>query len=139
MAADRAGSVKLSLLTAVTTLVFGYVSFLLVSYVIYAFLYSRMSVDDDADFVVVLRSGLKDGSQVTPLLAVRPAAIISHRAETASCCHHGHCPFYRECLNSTLKVARQECSRCVLRSELAASVIWLAVSGVSRVARFGVV
>jgi len=71
VAADRAGSVKLTLFTAVTTLVFGYVSFLLVSYVIYAFLYSRMAVDDDADFVVVLGSGLKGGSRVTPLLASR--------------------------------------------------------------------
>ncbi len=71
LAADEAGSVKLSLLTAVTTLVFGYVSFLLVSYVIYAFLYSRMAVDDNADFVVVLGSGLKGGSRVTPLLASR--------------------------------------------------------------------
>ena len=71
VAADRAGSVKLTLLTAVTTLVFGYVSFLLVSYVIYAFLYSRMAVDDDADFVVVLGSGLKGGTRVTPLLASR--------------------------------------------------------------------
>jgi len=71
VAADRAGSVKLTLATAVTTLVFGYVSFLLVSYVIYAFLYSRMAVDDDADFVVVLGSGLKGGTRVTPLLASR--------------------------------------------------------------------
>jgi uncharacterized SAM-binding protein YcdF (DUF218 family) len=71
VAADRAGSVKLTLLTAVTTLVFGYVSFLLVSYVIYAFLYGRMAVDDDADFVVVLGSGLKGGTRVTPLLANR--------------------------------------------------------------------
>jgi uncharacterized SAM-binding protein YcdF (DUF218 family) len=71
VAADRAGSAKLSLLTGVTTLVFGYVSFLLVSYVIYAFLYSRMAVDDGADFVVVLGSGLKGGSKVTPLLASR--------------------------------------------------------------------
>jgi uncharacterized SAM-binding protein YcdF (DUF218 family) len=69
--ADRAGSVKLTLLTAVTTLVFGYVSFLLVSYVIYAFLYSGMAVDDNADFVVVLGAGLKGGARVTPLLASR--------------------------------------------------------------------
>ena len=71
VAADRAGSAKLTLLTAVTTLVFAYVSFLLVSYVIYAFLYSRMAIDDRADFVVVLGSGLKGGRRVTPLLAGR--------------------------------------------------------------------
>jgi uncharacterized SAM-binding protein YcdF (DUF218 family) len=71
VAADRAGSARLTLFTAVTTLVFGYVSFLLVSYVIYAFLYGRMAVDDSAIFVVVLGSGLKGGSRVTPLLASR--------------------------------------------------------------------
>jgi uncharacterized SAM-binding protein YcdF (DUF218 family) len=73
VAADRVGSVKLTLFTGVTTLVFGYVSFLLVSYVIYAFLYGRMAAaaDLDADFVVVLGSGLKAGRRVTPLLASR--------------------------------------------------------------------
>ncbi len=72
IAADRAGSVKLTLFTGVSTLVFGYVSFLLVSYVIYGFLYGRMAAPDlDADFVIVLGSGLKGGRRVTPLLASR--------------------------------------------------------------------
>jgi uncharacterized SAM-binding protein YcdF (DUF218 family) len=72
VAAERVGSVKLTLFTGITTLVFGYVSFLLVSYVIYAFLYGRMAAADlDADFVVVLGSGLKGGRRVTPLLASR--------------------------------------------------------------------
>jgi len=71
LVASRAGSVKLSLLTTVATLVFGYVSFLFVSYVIYAIIYGRMTAYDDADFVVVLGSGLKGGSRVTPLLASR--------------------------------------------------------------------
>ncbi len=70
-AAARAGSDELSLFSTVTALLFGYVSFLLVSYVIYAFIYGRMTVHRDADFVVVLGSGLKDGGRVPPLLASR--------------------------------------------------------------------
>jgi uncharacterized SAM-binding protein YcdF (DUF218 family) len=69
--AHRAGSLKLSLFSAVTVLLFGYVSFLFVSYVIYAFIYGRMAVRRDANFVVVLGSGLKDGGRVPPLLASR--------------------------------------------------------------------
>ena len=71
LAANRVGSVKLSLFSTVTVLMFGYVSFLFVSYVIYGFLYGRMPVDRYADFVVVLGSGLKDGGRVPPLLASR--------------------------------------------------------------------
>jgi uncharacterized SAM-binding protein YcdF (DUF218 family) len=72
VAAGRFGSVKLTLFTGIATLVFGYVSFLLVSYVIYAFLYGRMAAADlSADFVVVLGSGLKGGRRVPPLLASR--------------------------------------------------------------------
>jgi uncharacterized SAM-binding protein YcdF (DUF218 family) len=62
---------ELSLFTAITGLLSGYVSFLLVSYVIYAFIYGRLTRYQDADFVVVLGSGLKDGVRVTPLLASR--------------------------------------------------------------------
>jgi len=61
----------LSLFTAITGLLCGYVSFLLVSYVIYAFIYSRLTRYHDADFVVVLGSGLRNGVQVTSLLASR--------------------------------------------------------------------
>jgi len=71
LVADRVGSVKLSLFTSVATLVFGYVSFLFVSYVIYAFIYGRVKAYGGADFVVVLGSGLKAGRRVTPLLASR--------------------------------------------------------------------
>jgi uncharacterized SAM-binding protein YcdF (DUF218 family) len=71
VAAERADSVKLSLLTSITTLLFGYVSFLFVSYVIYGFIYGRMTAYGDADYVVVLGSGLKGGRRVTPLLASR--------------------------------------------------------------------
>jgi uncharacterized SAM-binding protein YcdF (DUF218 family) len=62
---------ELSLFTAITGLLSGYVSFLLVSYVIYAFVYSRLTRYHDADFVMVLGSGLRDGVRVTPLLASR--------------------------------------------------------------------
>ena len=70
-AADRAGSVKLSLFTSITVLLSGYMSFLFVSYVIYAFIYGRLATSRGADFVIVLGSGLKDGGRVPPLLAGR--------------------------------------------------------------------
>ena len=69
--ADRAGSEKLSLFSTAAVLLSGYVSFLFVSYVIYALIYSRLGVDRGANFVVALGSGLKDGGRVTPLLASR--------------------------------------------------------------------
>jgi uncharacterized SAM-binding protein YcdF (DUF218 family) len=69
--AARAGSEKLSLISSAAVLLSGYVSFLFVSYVIYAFIYSRLGVDRGADFVVVLGAGLKDGGRVPPLLASR--------------------------------------------------------------------
>jgi uncharacterized SAM-binding protein YcdF (DUF218 family) len=71
VAADRAGSAQLSLFTTITVLLSGYLSFLCVSYVIYAFLYGRLAFAGDAQFVVVLGAGLKDGGQVPPLLASR--------------------------------------------------------------------
>jgi uncharacterized SAM-binding protein YcdF (DUF218 family) len=71
LAAARTGSTELSLFSTITALLFGYVSFLLVSYVVYAFIYGRMTAQRDADFVVVLGSGLKDGGRVPPLLASR--------------------------------------------------------------------
>lgn len=70
--AERAGSVKLGLLATVTALVFGYVSFLLVSYVIYAWVYGRVAaLVTRADYVIVLGAGLGRRGQVTPLLASR--------------------------------------------------------------------
>jgi multidrug efflux pump subunit AcrA (membrane-fusion protein) len=45
-------------------------------------------------------------------LAVRPAAIIPHRAR-ASCCPDDHRPLYPECLNHVLKVSGRERSACV--------------------------
>jgi uncharacterized SAM-binding protein YcdF (DUF218 family) len=72
LAAERTGSVKLGLLATVTTLVFGYVSFLLVSYVLYAWLYGQVAgLARRAEYVIVLGTGLGRRGQVTPLLASR--------------------------------------------------------------------
>ena len=71
LAAARANSHELSLFSTVTALLFGYVSFLFASYVMYAFIYGRMTAHRSADFVVVLGSGLKGGGRVPPLLASR--------------------------------------------------------------------
>jgi uncharacterized SAM-binding protein YcdF (DUF218 family) len=72
IAAVRAGSFQVTLATGVTDLVFGYVSFLLVSYVIYTFVYGRLpALSSGGDFVVVLGAGLKRDGTPTPLLAKR--------------------------------------------------------------------
>jgi uncharacterized SAM-binding protein YcdF (DUF218 family) len=69
--ADRAQDVRLSLFATVATLVFGYVSFLLVSYVCYALVYGLVARAGGSDFVIVLGAGLGPGGQVPPLLASR--------------------------------------------------------------------
>ncbi len=69
--AERAGELSLSLFRTVAVLVFGYVSFLLVSYVSYAFVYGRIARIGGADFIVVLGSGLRPDGAVPPLLASR--------------------------------------------------------------------
>ena len=71
VAADRVGSPRLSLVTLVTVRLAGYVSFLCVSYVIYALIYSTLPVARRADYVVVLGAGLLNGGQVPRLLASR--------------------------------------------------------------------
>jgi uncharacterized SAM-binding protein YcdF (DUF218 family) len=71
VAADRAGDVKLSLFAVVANLLFGYVSFLLVSYVCYAFVYGLIARAGGADFVIVLGAGLRPDGGVPPLLASR--------------------------------------------------------------------
>jgi uncharacterized SAM-binding protein YcdF (DUF218 family) len=71
VAALRAGSHELSVFSALTVVLFGYVSFQFVSFVVYAFLYGRLPVSRRADFVVVLGSGLMGGGRVPPLLASR--------------------------------------------------------------------
>jgi len=72
LAANRTGSARLGLLATVTTLVFGYVSFLLVSYVLYAWVYGQVAgLVSRAGYVIVLGAGLGRRGQVTPLLASR--------------------------------------------------------------------
>ena len=61
----------LDVFTVTTVLLSGYVSFLLVSYVSYAFVYGRVTALRGADFIVVLGSGLIGGDRVPPLLASR--------------------------------------------------------------------
>ncbi|WP_030323478.1 YdcF family protein [Streptomyces flavochromogenes] len=61
----------LQVLVVTLLLVLGYVSFLFVCFVGYAFLYGRMRIRRDADYVVVLGSGLIGGRRVPPLLASR--------------------------------------------------------------------
>jgi uncharacterized SAM-binding protein YcdF (DUF218 family) len=69
--AGRTQDVRLSLFATVVNLVFGYVSFLLVSYVCYAFVYGLVARAGRSDFVIVLGAGLGSGGQVPPLLASR--------------------------------------------------------------------
>ena len=69
--AGRAEDVELSLFATVVNLVFGYMSFLLVSYVCYAFVYGLVARTGRSDFVIVLGAGLRPGGQVPPLLASR--------------------------------------------------------------------
>jgi uncharacterized SAM-binding protein YcdF (DUF218 family) len=57
--------------TIITMLLSGYLFFLLVSFVSYAFIYGRITALRGADFVVVLGSGLIGGDRVPPLLASR--------------------------------------------------------------------
>ena len=71
LATPLVGSDDLALSATVIILLFAYVSFQCVSFVLYAFLYGRLSVPRHADFVVVLGAGLVDGGRVPPLLASR--------------------------------------------------------------------
>ncbi len=71
LAAPLTRSGELALSATIVMLLFGYVSFQCVSFVLYAFLYGRLSVSRAADFVVVLGSGLLDGGRVPALLASR--------------------------------------------------------------------
>ncbi|MFJ7959477.1 YdcF family protein [Streptomyces sp. NPDC096319] len=65
------GSPVLGLITGTSLLLLGYVSFLFVCFVGYAYLYGRLRLRRDADYVVVLGSGLIGGRRVPPLLASR--------------------------------------------------------------------
>lgn len=61
----------LAVLTGTVLALAGYVAFLFLCFVAYAFLYSRLRLRRRADFVVVLGAGLVNGSEVPPLLAGR--------------------------------------------------------------------
>ncbi|MFB7517364.1 YdcF family protein [Streptomyces sp. NPDC056144] len=71
VAAFLTSSRALGLIAGTTLLVVGYVSFLFLCFVGYAFLYGRMRIRRDADYVIVLGSGLIGGRRVPPLLASR--------------------------------------------------------------------
>jgi uncharacterized SAM-binding protein YcdF (DUF218 family) len=71
LATPLTGSGELVLSATIIMLLFAYVSFQCVSFVLYALLYGRLPVSRNADFVVVLGSGLRDGGRVPPLLASR--------------------------------------------------------------------
>ncbi|MEU6841654.1 YdcF family protein [Streptomyces sp. NPDC046716] len=58
-------------------LVTGYIAFLFLCFLAYAFLYGRIRVRGDVDFVVMLGSGLIGGERVPPLLASRLRAGLS--------------------------------------------------------------
>ncbi|MEX0169724.1 YdcF family protein [Streptomyces sp. LMG1-1-1.1] len=64
-------SPALGVLVGTALLVLAYVSFLFLCFVGYAYLYGRMRIRRDADYVVVLGSGLIGGRRVPPLLASR--------------------------------------------------------------------
>jgi uncharacterized SAM-binding protein YcdF (DUF218 family) len=65
------GSPTLGVLVAGLVMLVGYVAFLFVCFLAYAFLYGRIRVRGDVDFVVMLGSGLIGGDRVPPLLASR--------------------------------------------------------------------
>jgi uncharacterized SAM-binding protein YcdF (DUF218 family) len=71
VAADQADDLKLSLFVTAANLVFGYVSFLLVSYVCYAFSYGLLTRSGRAEVVIVLGAGLRPDGGIPPLLASR--------------------------------------------------------------------
>ncbi|MFI8824472.1 YdcF family protein [Streptomyces sp. NPDC053431] len=64
-------STTLGIVVGTLLMVLGYVSFLFLCFIGYAFLYGRMGIRRDADYVVVLGSGLTGGRRVPPLLASR--------------------------------------------------------------------
>ncbi|WP_370424103.1 YdcF family protein (plasmid) [Streptomyces sp. QH1-20] len=67
---------------AALLMVGGYISFIFLSFLGYAFLYGRIAVRGNVDYIVVLGSGLIDGHRVPPLLASRlDRALQIHRAQ----------------------------------------------------------
>ncbi|MFD0021755.1 ElyC/SanA/YdcF family protein [Streptomyces sp. NPDC058382] len=65
-------------------LVTGYIAFLFLCFLAYAFLYGRVRVRGDVDYVVMLGSGLIGGERVPPLLASRLRTGLSiHKQQVA--------------------------------------------------------
>jgi uncharacterized SAM-binding protein YcdF (DUF218 family) len=71
VATPLAGSGPLNLAGTIVMLLFIYVSFQCVSFILYAYLYGNLRPPRNAEFVVVLGSGLLGGGRVPPLLASR--------------------------------------------------------------------
>ncbi|WAL75016.1 YdcF family protein [Kitasatospora sp. YST-16] len=71
LAATRADSEVLVVIARTVFLLACYLSFLFACFVGYAYLYGRLTPREDVDYVVVLGTGLLDGSRVPPLLASR--------------------------------------------------------------------
>ncbi|MFI5647977.1 YdcF family protein, partial [Kitasatospora sp. NPDC051705] len=71
VAAVATKSPRVGIMAGTAVLVVGYVSFLFLCFVGYAFLYGHHRPRRDVDFVVVLGSGLIGGERVPPLLASR--------------------------------------------------------------------
>lgn len=69
--AARVDSLALHVVAGAVLLPVGYLAFLLLCFLGYSWLYGRLPVRRDADFVVALGAGLVNGVQVPPLLAAR--------------------------------------------------------------------
>ncbi|MER5727827.1 YdcF family protein [Streptomyces sp. NPDC002138] len=82
--AAHSGSAKAAAATVTVGLVALYVSFLFLCFLGYAYLYGRITVRGDVDYVVLLGSGLIGGDRVPPLLASRlRKGMQIHRAQVA--------------------------------------------------------
>jgi uncharacterized SAM-binding protein YcdF (DUF218 family) len=87
--AELTGWRTLAVVTGITVATFAYLSFLFVCFVGYGSFYGRLEVHGALDYVVVLGSGLIDGSRVPPLLASRlDRALAVYRHQVA----HGNTP-----------------------------------------------
>ena len=71
LATPLARSHELALSATIVILLSGYLTFQYLSFLLYASIYSHLRLPRDAEFVVVLGSGLLDGRRVPPLLAGR--------------------------------------------------------------------
>ncbi|MFF4454751.1 YdcF family protein [Streptomyces goshikiensis] len=86
---DRGSHLVDSLVVGLVLLA-GYVAFLFVCFLAYAYLYGRITVRGNVDYVVVLGSGLTGGEHVPPLLASRLEK--GHRIHAAQLARGGPAP-----------------------------------------------